>query len=65
MTQWLSRSLNQLGCMRRGIALVALTLMTSIVALAEPTPGGEAALKLPDLSSVSFLNGAINGHSCC
>jgi K(+)-stimulated pyrophosphate-energized sodium pump len=35
--------------------------MTSIAALAEPA-GGEAALKLPDLSSVSFFNGAIDGH---
>ena len=34
-------------------------------AFAQPagdTGGGEAALQLPDLSSVSFLNGAIDGH---
>src|SRR5262249_51429243 len=26
-------------------------------------PGGEAALKLPDLSRVKFFNGAIDGHT--
>jgi len=67
MNVWLSQSLNQLGRMskigllRRGISLMALTLFSSIAALAEPA-GGEAALKLPDLSSVSFFNGAIDGH---
>jgi K(+)-stimulated pyrophosphate-energized sodium pump len=67
MNLWLSQSLNFLGRMsriqmlRRGISLMALTLFTSIAALAEPA-GGEAALKLPDLSSVSFFNGAIDGH---
>ena len=64
---WLSESLNFLGRMskfqllRRGMSLMALTLFTSIAAMAEPA-GGEAALKLPDLSSVSFFNGAIDGH---
>jgi len=68
MNVWLLQSLNYLGRMskistlRRGISLVALTLLTSITALAEPA-GGEAALKLPDLGSVSFFNGGINGHS--
>ena len=39
---------------------VSLTLGTS-AAWAQPNePGGEAALKLPDLSSVSFLG--IDGH---
>ena len=67
MNLWLSQSLNFLcrmgksSLLRRGISLVALTLFTSVAALAEPG-GGEAALKLPDLSSVSFFNGAINGH---
>jgi K(+)-stimulated pyrophosphate-energized sodium pump len=48
--------------------LAAATLLTLGVAtaLAQPAPsreaGGEASLKLPDLSSVSFLNGAIDGH---
>ncbi len=68
MNVWLLQSLKTLGRMgrvsllRRGISLMALTLLTSIAALAEPA-GGEAALKLPDLSSVSFFNGAINGHN--
>ncbi len=68
MNLWLSRSLNCLGRMgklsvlRRGVSLLSLTLLTSIAALAEPA-GGEAALKLPDLRSVSFFNGAINGHN--
>ncbi len=67
MNVWLSQSRNYLGRMskfsllRRGISLMALTLLTSLAALAEPA-GGEAALKLPDLSSVSFFNGAIDGH---
>jgi K(+)-stimulated pyrophosphate-energized sodium pump len=68
MKMWLSQSLNYLGRMskvsllRRGISLLALTLFSSIASFAEPT-GGEAALKLPDLSSVTFFNGAINGHN--
>src|ERR1700690_1356690 len=42
------------------ITLMALTLGTS-AAWAQPTePGGEAALKLPDLSQVTFLG--IDGH---
>jgi K(+)-stimulated pyrophosphate-energized sodium pump len=68
MNLWLLQSLNYLGrvsrmsLLRRGVSLMALTLFTSIAALAEPV-GGEAALKLPDLSSVSFFNSAINGHN--
>jgi len=52
----------------RGIAktsiAIATLLFVSTCALAQPAEagGGEAALKLPDLSSVSFLNGAIDGH---
>ncbi len=47
--------------------LATLLLLTAGCALAQPAPqtaeaGGEAALKLPDLSSVSFLNNAIDGH---
>ena len=41
--------------------LATLLLVTAGVALAQPTEeGGEAALKLPDLSSVSFLG--VDGH---
>ena len=63
MKQWLWRSLNLL-CRKngRGVAVLALTLFTSLAALAEPA-GGEAALKLPDLRSVPFFHGAINGHN--
>src|ERR1700687_4414655 len=59
MKLWLPQSPNRLG---RGVTLMALTLFTSIAALAEPA-GGEAALKLPDLGSVNFFNDPINGHN--
>jgi K(+)-stimulated pyrophosphate-energized sodium pump len=59
MKLWLPQSLNRLG---RGVTLLALTLFTSMAALAEPA-GGEAALKLPDLRSVRFFHEAINGHN--
>src|SRR3984885_2335151 len=44
--------------------LTAVTLLTvgAATALAQPEAGGEASLKLPDLSQVSFLNNAIDGH---
>src|ERR1700687_5138158 len=45
-------------------AVVAL-LTVGATAFAQPageSVGGEASLKLPDLSQVSFLNGAIDGH---
>jgi K(+)-stimulated pyrophosphate-energized sodium pump len=45
------------------IALVTLLAAASVTALAQPgEAGGEASLKLPDLSQVSFFNGAIDGH---
>jgi K(+)-stimulated pyrophosphate-energized sodium pump len=46
-------------------AMAALLTLASAAALAQPAgeaPGGEASLKLPDLSQVSFFNGAIDGH---
>src|SRR6266851_4709383 len=43
-------------------ALAALFSVGVETAMAQPEAGGEAALKLPDLTSVSFLNGAIDGH---
>ncbi|HEX4784650.1 MAG TPA: sodium-translocating pyrophosphatase, partial [Candidatus Sulfotelmatobacter sp.] len=46
-------------------AVVALLTVSAASALAQPageSVGGEASLKLPDLSQVSFLNGAIDGH---
>jgi K(+)-stimulated pyrophosphate-energized sodium pump len=44
--------------------LATLLFLTTACALAQPAEegSGEAALKLPDLSSVSFLHGAIDGH---
>jgi len=41
-------------------AVTALTLMSAGAASAQDTAGGEAGLKLPDLSSVNFLG--IDGH---
>ena len=45
-------------------ALLAFSLTAGAVsALAQPgEAGGEASLKLPDLSQVNFFNGAIDGH---
>src|ERR1700745_2106156 len=46
-------------------AAAALLTVGAVTAFAQPggeAAGGEAALKLPDLSQVSFFNGAINGH---
>ncbi len=46
-------------------AVVALLTVGAATALAQPegkAAGGEASLKLPDLSQVSFFNGAIDGH---
>ena len=46
-------------------AVVALLTVGAATALAQPAgeAGGEAALKLPDLSQVSFFNASINGHN--
>ncbi|MGB9197455.1 MAG: hypothetical protein WCB53_11090, partial [Terriglobales bacterium] len=47
---------------RASAALTALLLVTTTCALAQPAEvGGEAALKVPDLSTVSFLG--MNGHN--
>src|SRR5689334_10739146 len=44
-------------------AVIALLTVGAVSALAQPeSAGGEASLKLPDLSQVSFFNGAIDGH---
>jgi K(+)-stimulated pyrophosphate-energized sodium pump len=48
--------------LKKTLSLASLLTFASLSALAQPEAGGEAALKLPDLSSVSFLNGAIDGH---
>ena len=48
---------NAFGCFKILPAAAALTLLSATAALAQPTAetGGEANLKLPDLSSVTFL----------
>jgi K(+)-stimulated pyrophosphate-energized sodium pump len=43
-------------------SLLTVAATSALAQLASPEAGGEASLKLPDLSSVSFLNGAIDGH---
>jgi K(+)-stimulated pyrophosphate-energized sodium pump len=44
-------------------AVLALLTVGAVSAFAQPEgAGGEASLKLPDLSSVNFFNGAIDGH---
>ena len=53
------------GFLKSTLALATLLTVAAASALAQPSgesTGGEASLKLPDLSSVSFLNGAIDGH---
>ena len=47
-----------------GVAAAMLASLGSASAFAQDKGdvGNEASLKLPDLSSVSFLNGAIDGH---
>jgi len=48
----------------RTLAAAVVVITLAAVAMAQPSGevGGEANLKLPDLSSVSFLNNAIDGH---
>jgi len=53
------------GFLKKSSAVASLLTLGAATAVAQPAPeagGGEAALKLPDLSQVSFLNGAIDGH---
>jgi len=57
------------ACRARRLAnkiAIAAAVLTATAALAQPqgeTAGGEASLKLPNLSQVSFFNNAINGHN--
>ena len=65
MRTWMATAAS-LGCQIRKTAasVAALILASSTLALAQPageTVGGEAALKLPDLSQVIFL-GKFDGH---
>ncbi|MFY9909287.1 MAG: sodium-translocating pyrophosphatase [Candidatus Sulfotelmatobacter sp.] len=51
------------GLLKKTSAVAALLSFTAVAALAQPAsePGGEASLKVPDLSTVSFLG--MNGHN--
>ncbi len=78
MNRWLSSSLESTAMeektsslaslLRRKscavLAVLAMILMSASTLFAKPAGegGGEAALKLPDLRSVSFFNNAIDGH---
>src|SRR5579863_3377557 len=43
-------------------AVAALLTVGAATAFAQPEAGGEASLKLPNLSQVNFFNGTIDGH---
>ena len=47
---------------KKTLAFSALLSVSAASAFAQPEAGGEASLKLPDLSSVSFLPWGIDGH---
>jgi K(+)-stimulated pyrophosphate-energized sodium pump len=48
--------------LKKTFTLATLLTIPTATALAQPDAGGEASLKLPDLSQVSFFHGAIDGH---
>ncbi len=53
------------GFLKKTFTVASLLTVGAVTAFAQPAAseaGGEASLKLPDLSQVSFLNGAIDGH---
>jgi len=52
-----------IGAAKVAVMSLAAVFLTALTAHAAPEAGGEASLKLPDLSSVPFLNGSINGHN--
>jgi K(+)-stimulated pyrophosphate-energized sodium pump len=65
MRTWLATAALLRSVATKFMAVAALLTVGAATALAQPAPeagGGEASLKLPDLSQVSFLNGAIDGH---
>ena len=64
MRTWLA-SLAFRGCRfaKTGISLSSILLLSAVAAFAQnEEPGGEAALKVPDLSTVRFFNHQIDGH---
>jgi K(+)-stimulated pyrophosphate-energized sodium pump len=65
VTGFLRKTFLKKTFLRKTFALAALLTLSAATALAQPSGeagGGEASLNLPDLSQVSFLNGAIDGH---
>ncbi len=56
--------LRRLGRLFAALGTVAFALMgtPALAGAAQESTGGEASLKLPDLSQVSFLHGAVDGH---
>ena len=68
MKTWLASSLN-LAALRKysSLAIILAMLLFSMAAFAQPAetgaPAGEADLTLPNLHSVMFFNGAIDGHN--
>jgi K(+)-stimulated pyrophosphate-energized sodium pump len=70
MRTWLATFAFQGRCIAAGLfkktaAIAAMIAVSAVAALAQPAgegPGGEASLKLPDLSQVSFFHGVIDGH---
>src|ERR1022692_1968422 len=59
----LKKTFLEASFLKKTFAMAMLFTVSAAAALAQPAnEGGEASLKLPDLSSVSFLNGAIDGH---
>ncbi len=67
MRTWLATAASNTRSLATKLSTVAALLTVgAATALAQPageSGGGEAALKLPDLSQVSFFNAAINGHN--
>jgi K(+)-stimulated pyrophosphate-energized sodium pump len=65
MRTWLATAASLRRVVTKIMSLGALLTVGAATALAQPAGeagGGEAGLKLPDLSQVSFFNGAIDGH---
>ena len=70
MSNWLANNRARVSGLGRYLSAkkfggaAALALLSGAAALAQDKTdvGNEASLKLPDLSSVTFLNGAIDGH---
>ncbi|MGO9126357.1 MAG: sodium-translocating pyrophosphatase [Terriglobales bacterium] len=64
IAQAASQGFRSARTLARTLASAAAVMTLASVAFAQPPGevGGEANLKLPDLSSVSFLNNAIDGH---